>query len=99
SQTLRQGVVGQVANFDVMTSAFLPADFGMAYHRTAFALCSRAPVVPQGVAWGQTQSSGGFAVRVMQHLSQDGTGDLQNIAYFDSWFGMSTVTDNGHMDD
>lgn len=99
TQTLRSGVIGQVASFNALTSAFLAPDAGFAYHRTAFALASRAPVVPQGVAWGNVQASGGFAIRVMQHLSDDGTGDLLNIVYHDSWFGATAVTDNGHVDD
>lgn len=99
TQTLRQGVIGEVASFTVMTSPFLAPEVGFAYHPTAFALCSRAPVVPDGVAWGSVQSSGGFAIRVMQHLSDDGTGDLLNIVYHDSWFGCSVVTDNGAFDE
>lgn len=95
SQTLRNGVIGTVASFQVLTSAFLAPDAGFAYHRTAYALCSRAPVVPQGVAWGNVQSSNGFAIRVMQHLSDDGTGDLLNIVYHDSWFGCTAVKDVG----
>lgn len=98
SQTLRSGVIGQVASFTVMTSPFLDPDFGCAYHRTAFALATRAPVVPRGVAWGQSMSSGGFAIRVMEHLGQNGSGDLLNIAYHDAWVGSNVVTDNGTVD-
>lgn len=98
TSTLRSGVIGEVASFTVMTSPFLSPDFGVAYHRTAFALASRAPAVPDGVAWGNVQASNGFAVRVMQHLSQDDDKDLLNIVYHDSWFGASVVTDNGHID-
>ena len=98
TQTLRNGVVGSVAGFNVLTSAFLAPDEGYAYHQTAYALASRAPVVPEGVAWGNVQSGGGFSIRVMQHLAQNGAGDLQNIVYHDSWFGASVVTDNGFID-
>lgn len=98
TQTLRNGQIGSIAGFDVMVSQFLDPDVGFAYHRTAYALCSRAPVVPQGVAWGNVQSSNGLAIRVMQHLSDAGTGDLLNLVYHDSWFGTNTVTDNGHID-
>src|SRR5690606_15260548 len=87
SQTLRNGVIGTVAGFNVLTSAFPDPDAGFAYHRTAFPLVSRAPQVPDGVAWGNVQSAGGFSVRVMQHLSQNGSGDLLNVVYHDSWFG------------
>lgn len=96
--TLRNGTIGEVASFTVMSSAFLAPDEGYAYHRTAYALASRAPAVPDGVAWGNVQSSGGFAIRVMQHLSQDDDKDLLNIVYHDSWFGCSVVTDNGTVD-
>ena len=95
AQTLRNGVVGQVAGFNVLVSHSIAPDVGFAYHSTAFALASRAPVVPRGVAWGTVQAAGGFAVRVMEHLTDDGTGDLLNLAYFDSWFGCGVVTDNG----
>lgn len=98
TQTLRRGVIGQVASFDVLTSSAIAADVGFAYHRTAFALALRAPVVPDGVAWGQSQSDRGFAIRVMQHLGQNGSGDLLNIAYHDTFVGVSAVTDNGTFD-
>ena len=94
-QTLRRGIIGEVASFTVMTSPFISADFGVAYHRTAFALASRAPVVPQGVAWGQSMAAGGFAIRVMQHLGQNGSGDLENLVYHDGWVGANTVSDAG----
>ena len=99
TQTLRNGVIGQVASFNVLQSAYLAPDVGFAYHQTAFALASRAPVVPQGVAWGNVQSSDGLAIRVMQHLADDGTGDLLNLVYHDSWFGCQPVTDSGSFND
>ena len=95
TQTLRRGVIGEVASFTVLTSPFVAPDFGVAYHRTAFALANRAPVVPQGVAWGQSLSAGGFAIRVMQHLGQNGSGDLENLVYHDGWVGANTVSDAG----
>lgn len=100
AQTLRAGVLGDVAGFvDIQTSPFLAADFGVAYHRTAYALASRAPAVPDGVAWGNVQSSNGFSIRVMQHLGQDDDKDLLNIVYHDSWFGATNVEDAGTIDE
>lgn len=99
TQTLRRGVIGEVASFTVMTSPFVAPDFGVAYHRTAFALANRAPIVPDGVAWGQSLSAGGFAIRVMQHLGQNGSGDLENLVYHDAWVGGNVVTDNGEFDE
>lgn len=98
--TLRRGVLDDIAGFtSIRGSNFVSPTFGAAYHRTAFALASRAPAVPDGVAWGNVQSSDGFAIRVMQHLSDAGTGDLLNIVYHDSWFGITEVTDNGEIDE
>ena len=98
NQTLRRGVIGEVASFTVLTSSGIAPDSGYAYHRSAFALASRAPRVPQGVAWGQTLSSNGFAIRVMQHLSQNNSGDLENVCYHDAYVGVATVEDNGTWD-
>lgn len=99
NSALRRAIIGTVAGFEVLTSQFLEPDVGFAYHRTAFALCSRAPKVPQGVAWGATAASNGFAVRVMQHLTQDSNKDLLNVVYHDSWFGLNVVTDSGEIGD
>lgn len=100
AQTLRRGVLGDVAGFvDITPSPFLAPTAGFAYHRTAYALASRAPSVPDGVAWGNVQSQGGFSVRVMQHLTQNGSGDLLNVVYHDSWFGASVVPDDGAIDE
>ena len=85
-----------MAGFEtVMWSPWIASDVGFAYHTTAYALCSRAPVVPDGVAWGNVQSAAGFAVRVMQHLGQDTNKDLLNTVYHDSWFGCAEVEDHG----
>src|SRR5690606_368397 len=99
TQTLRRGVIGQVAGFDVLVSKTIAPDVGYAYHRTAFALAARAPVVPQGVAWGASMARDGFAIRVMQHLTQDDSKDLLNIVFHDTWIGVNAVKDNGSIDE
>lgn len=95
SATLRRGVLGTILSMTVLGSSALDPDFGALYHRTAFSLVSRAPVVPQGVAWGVSSSRDGFAIRIMQHLGQDSSKDLQNILYHDVWTGMGVTKDNG----
>lgn len=96
----RTGQFDGIAGFSgVFISQFLPREVGFAYHRTAYALSSRAPAVPRGVAWGAVQSANGLAVRVMEHLSQNGSGDLLNVVYHDSWLGASAVTDSGAIDE
>lgn len=96
----RSNTLPGLAGFSgILVSQFIGREEAFAYHRTAFTLASRAPAVPQGVAWGNVQSANGLSVRVMQHLAQNGSGDLQNIVYHDSWLGAGVVTDDGHIDE
>lgn len=97
SRAFRQAETGMIANFTVVPSQALDPETAVAYHRTAFAVPSRAPIVPDGAAWGSTRSSGGYAVRVMQHLSDTEDGPT-NIVYHDAWVGLKAVTDVGAID-
>lgn len=98
NQALRNASIGALAGFGrIFTSNFIDPWEGFAYHRTAYALSSRAPIVPRGVAWGTTLARRGFAIRVMEHLS-DVDGDLANVAYHDAWVGSNIVHDHGAFD-
>lgn len=59
---LRNGVVGRVANFDVVESNRLEDGEIVFYGKDSFALAVRAPVVPDSV-FGQSVASNGFALR------------------------------------
>ncbi len=60
---LREATIGKLYGFTVVTSNALTANTAVAFHRDAFAMALRAPVVPAGVAFGQSASYAGLALR------------------------------------
>src|SRR5690606_23985897 len=50
--TLREGVLGRIAGFTVLELPALAPDEAYAYHRTAYALSTQAPMVPAGAPAG-----------------------------------------------
>lgn len=92
TSTMREGVIGRVAGFDVVSIPGLPVDEAYACHRTAFALSTRAPIVPQGAPWGASQSWNGYSIRVVQALDPD---ELVNNFHADVYVGVNPVTDFG----
>lgn len=98
SRALRRAETGMIANFTVVPSQALSPDAAVAYHRTAFAVPSRAPIVPDGSPWGASRSAGGYAVRVMQALDASDLDGPTNIVFHDAWVGTKAVTDVGAID-
>jgi hypothetical protein len=92
---LSDASIGRLAGFETFISNALAPDEGFAFHRTAYALNTRAPFVPQGAPWGASLSAGGFAIRAVQVLDPD---DIVNIFASDAWVGTNIVTDSGHFD-
>lgn len=66
SDALRSASVSQLYGFTVVESNLLDAEEIVFYHRDAFALAVRAPVVPDGVSWGASVSEGGYSLRVIK---------------------------------
>lgn len=99
ASALRDANVGRIAGFDVQVSNFLAPDEGFAYHRTAYALNTRAPFIPQGAAWGQSLSQNGFAIRVLQHLDASAAAGPINVVFHDAWVGTNVVRDHGEIDE
>lgn len=62
-QALREATVGRLYGFTVLVSAALTAGTAIAYHPDAFAFVLRAPIVPDGVPFGQSVSDKGIALR------------------------------------
>lgn len=60
---LRSATVGQLFGLQVVTANALASGTAVAYHRDAFALVTRAPRVPQGVATGASQTYQGISMR------------------------------------
>ncbi len=96
TETLREALIGRVAGFDVYTSPAIPSDEAYAFHRTAYVMSSRAPIVPSGAPWGATQSYQGLAIRTVRVFDPN---EVEDRFVADSWVGANTVTDFGHFTD
>lgn len=92
---LREAMIGRIAGFDVVTSNAIDPDEGVAFHRTAFALAMRAPIVPDGASWGTTQAYNGLAMRLLRDY------DFLNVrdrVLADVFIGSDPVRDFGIID-
>ena len=63
SAALRDAVAGTVRGFQTLESNRLGDHDIVFYNRDSFTLAVRAPIVPDGVAYGESRSEGGFALR------------------------------------
>lgn len=95
TDTLREATVGRVYGFDIVVSNEIAPDEAYAFHRTAYVLNSRAPVVPAGAPWGATQAFAGFAIRTVRVFDPD---EVEDRFIADAWVGTNVVTDSGSLD-
>lgn len=79
---LRDANVGQVRGFTVAESTRVDDDEIIAFHRDAFTLAVRAPVVPAGAAFGQTVSSNGYSLRYLRDYDVMHTMDRSMVSTF-----------------
>jgi hypothetical protein len=94
---LRDAQTGRIAGFDVVVSnALLNPGSAFAFHKTAYALNTRAPMVPSGAPWGASMSEGGFAIRAVQVLDPT---EIVNILATEAWVGTNVVKDHGTIDE
>lgn len=92
---LREAVIGRIAGFTAVSSPTLNPKHAYAFHRTAYVLSTRAPVVPEGVTFGATASFAGQAMRVIRDY------DFLNVRdrlLADTFAGTNIVQDNGYVD-
>src|SRR5690606_35125872 len=92
---LQEAMLPRVAGFTIVPSNALDPDVAIAFHRTAFVLSSRAPIVPAGAPWGAVQSAGGFAVRTVRVFDPD---EVEDRFIADAWAGTNIVRDHGTFD-
>lgn len=88
---LRDATLGRIAGFNqVVVSNALPANFGVAYHRTAFVLNLQAPAVPTGVPFGSSQSYQGLAMRYIRDYDFR---NVQDRGLVDLYAGTNIIAD------
>lgn len=93
---LREAIIGRIAGFLVVSHPALDPDMAIAAHQTAFVLSMQAPIVPNGVTWGESQSFDGLGMRIIRDY------DFLNVKdrlLADVFVGSNVVEDRGTIDD
>lgn len=96
NSALRESVIGRIAGFNIVTGADIDANVAYAYHRTAFVLATRAPLVPRGASFAQNRDagapgfSGGLSLRWLMDYDYTNTTDRSLV---NTWVGTASVTD------
>jgi hypothetical protein len=90
TDALRNAVLGQVAGFTVVQSNSVPEEFGVAFHRTAFAFANVAPEVPSGAPFGASKAESGLAMRWLRDYD---TAYLRDRSVVSAFAGASSVND------
>lgn len=91
SEVLREATIGRLFGFTIVADPALPADFGIAYHKDAFAHVTRPSRKPDGAAKSATVAQDGFALRWIQHYNPL---QLEDQSVVDTFFGATTLDAN-----
>ena len=91
SEVLRNATIGRLFGFEIIADPALPADFGVAYHRDAFAHIMRPSRQPEGAAKSATVAQDGFALRWIQHYNPL---QLEDQSVVDTFYGATTLDAN-----
>lgn len=95
TSALSEASIGRKAGFEIISVPSLGPDEAYAFHRTAYVMSQRAPIVPAGAPFGASLSHDGFAIRAVRVLDSD---KIEDILATDSWVGSNVVTDDGYFD-
>lgn len=79
---LRDAHVGRLAGMDVIKSLAIAPDKAYVWHRSAFILATRAPVVPEGARAGASYAVGGTALRWLADYDYSQLGDRTLLDVF-----------------
>lgn len=91
ASALRDALINRLAGFTIVGSNAIDVNTAYAFHKSAFILATRAPVVPQGAVSGATTSYQGLSVRWIRDYDAD---HLQDRSVVDAFAGTQTVTDD-----
>lgn len=88
SEVLRNATIGRLFGFEIVADPALPEDFGVAYHKDAFAHVMRPSRQPEGAAKSATVAQDGFALRWIQHYNPL---QLEDQSVVDAFYGAATL--------
>jgi len=91
SEVLRNATIGRLFGFNIIADPALASDFGVAYHRDAFAHVTRPSRQPEGAAKSATVAQDGFSLRWIQHYNPL---QLEDQSVVDTFFGAATLDAN-----
>lgn len=94
---LREATIGRIAGFNVVTSQAINDGAAYAFHKTAYAMSTRAPKVRDSAPYGASMADANLAMRLIKTFDADPEVFAEILAV-DSWCGASVVTDNGSLD-
>jgi hypothetical protein len=89
---LRDGTLGRILGFTVITSNAIDPDIGYAFHQTAVAFGNVAPVVPDGASFGASEASDGLAMRWIRDYDPN---YLRDRSVVSSFAGAASVEEDG----
>ncbi|GIJ50026.1 hypothetical protein Val02_69120 [Virgisporangium aliadipatigenens] len=87
---LREAEIGRVRSFPTYVANALPPKAGYVFHRSAFVLALRAPVVPDGATFGRSESYAGMAMRWLRDYD---AAYLRDRSVVSSFSGTKAVVD------
>lgn len=88
SEVLREATIGRLFGFNIIADQALASDFGVAYHRDAFAHVTRPSRQPEGAAKSATVAQDGYALRWIQHYNPL---QLEDQSVVDTFYGATTL--------
>jgi hypothetical protein len=90
---LRRAEMGRLANFPVYVTNAIPSNLAFAFHKTAYVLGMRAPVKPDGVPYGASQSAHGLSMRWLRDYDFR---NVQDRSLVDTYIGTNIVADGAN---
>lgn len=91
SEVLREATIGRLFGFNIVADQALASDFGIAYHKDAFAHVTRPSRQPEGAAKSATVAQDGYALRWIQHYNPL---QLEDQSVVDTFYGATTLDAN-----
>ena len=88
TETLRNATIGRLFGFTIVTDPALAEDYGVAYHRDAFAHVTRPSRNPDGAAKSASVAQDGFALRWIEHYNPL---QLEDQSVVDTFYGAATL--------